>query len=70
MSSSSGYKIYPSWQRETPAAGGIVYEALYTIEDRKGVRGNPITVAGTFDSAEEALAAAQAAGEKVLAQMH
>lgn len=69
MSSAHGYTIYPSWQRETPAEGGIVYEALYTIEDDKGVRGNPITVAGTFQSAEDALAAAQAAGDKVLAQM-
>ena len=70
MSSTSGFKIYPSWQRETPAEGGIVYEGLYTIEDEKGVRGDPITVAGRFESAEEALAAAQAAGDKVLAQMH
>ena len=70
MSNTSGYKIYPSWQRETPAEGGIVYEARYTIEDDKGIRGNPITVAGKFDSAEDALAAAQAAGDKVLAQMH
>lgn len=70
MGNSSGYKIFPSWQRETPAEGGMVYEALYTIEDEGGVRGDPITVAGTFDSAEDALAAARAAGEKLLAQMH
>jgi hypothetical protein len=68
--SASGYKIYPSCQREVSKDGSLVYEATYTIEDEKGLRGEPITVDGAFQSAEEALTAAQEAGEKLLAQMH
>jgi len=70
MSNASGYKIYPSCQRESSKDGSWVYEATYTIEDDKGLRGEPISVAGAFQSAEEAIAAAQAAGEKLLSQMH
>ncbi len=70
MSNTSGYTIYPSCQRQSSGDGSLVYEATYTIEDNDGLRGEPIIVAGTFQSAEEAMAAAQAAGEKLLAQMH
>lgn len=70
MSNASGYKIFPSFQRESSGDGSLVYQATYTIEDDKGLRGDPITVAGTFQSAEDAIAAAQAAGEKLLSQMH
>jgi hypothetical protein len=70
MSNASGYKIYPSCQRQASSDGSLVYEATYTIEDDKGLRGEPITVAGAFQSAEEAIAAAQAAGDKLLSQMH
>jgi hypothetical protein len=68
--SASGYKIYPACQRGFSDSGSLVYEATYTIEDDKGLRGAPITVAGAFQSAEDALTAAQDAGEKLLAQMH
>ena len=70
MSNASGYKIYPSSQVESSSDGSFVYEAMYTIEDKDGLRGEPIRVAGVFQSAEEAIAAAQAAGEKLLSQMH
>jgi hypothetical protein len=70
MSNASGYKIYPSSQLESSSDGSFVYVATYTIEDKGGLRGEPITVAGTFQSAEEAIEAAQAAGEKLLSQMH
>ncbi|MBB6242493.1 MULTISPECIES: hypothetical protein [unclassified Rhodanobacter] len=70
MSNASGYKIFPSCQRESSKDGRLVYEATYIIQDDQGLRGEPITVAGQFESAEEALAAAQAAGEKLLSQMH
>jgi len=70
MSNASGYKIYPSSQVESSSDGSFVYEATYIIEDKDGLRGEPIKVAGTFPSAEEAIAAAQAAGEKLLSQMH
>jgi hypothetical protein len=68
--SASGYKIYPSCQRGFSDDGSLVYEGKYTIEDDKGLRGEPITVVGEFQSAEDALTAAQEAGEKLLAQMH
>ncbi len=70
MSNASGYKIYPSCQLQSSSDGSFVYEATYTIEDKNGLRGEPITVVGTFQSADEAIAAAQAAGEKLLSQMH
>ncbi len=69
MSNASGYKIYPSCQLESSDNGRFVYQAVYFIQDAQGVRGDPITVAGQYESAEEAAAAAQAAGEKLLAQM-
>ena len=70
MSNTSGYKISPSSQVKSSSDGSFVYEATYTIEDNDGLRGEPIKVSGTFQSAEEAIAAAQAAGEKLLSQMH
>lgn len=70
MSNVSGYKIYPSCQVESSSDGSFVYAATYVIEDRDGLRGEPIEIAGKFQSAEEAIAAAQAAGEKLLSQMH
>jgi hypothetical protein len=69
MSNTSGYKIFPSCQLESSDDGRLVYEATYIIQDAEGLRGEPITVAGSFESAEEAIAAAQAAGEKLLSQM-
>jgi hypothetical protein len=48
----------------------MVYLATYTIEDDKGVQGEPVVVSGTFVSEEEAMEAAQEAGAKLLAQLN
>ena len=69
MANPTGYTIHATFERQTSDAGGLVYLALYTIEDDKGVRGQPVTV-GTFASAEEAMEAARASGQKVLDQLH
>lgn len=70
MSQASGFKIHPSFQRQQSEHDGMVYQATYVIEDDHGVRGEPVVVAGTFASAEEAMIAARDAGDKVLAQLH
>lgn len=70
MSHASGYKIHPTFQRQQSEQDGMVYQATYTIEDNNGVQGEPVIVAGMFSSAEEAMAAATVAGDKVLAQLH
>jgi hypothetical protein len=69
MSSASGYKIHPAFQRQQSEQQGMVYLATYTIEDDKGAQGDPVVVSGTFASVEEAMAAAKDAGDKVLAQL-
>lgn len=69
MSSASGYKIHPAFQRQHSEQNGMVYLATYTIEDDKGVHGDPVVVSGTFASVEEAMAAATDAGGRVLAQL-
>lgn len=70
MSNPSAYKIHPAFQRQQSEQEGMVYVATYTIEDDKGMQGDPVVVSGTFASVEEALAAANSAGDKVLAQLH
>ena len=70
MSPASGYKIHPSFQRQQSEQDGMVYQATYVIEDDHGVSGEPVVIAGTFASAEEAMDAAREAGAKVLAQLN
>ncbi len=70
MSTASGYKIHPSFRRQQSEHDGLVYLATYTIEDDKGVQGEPVVVSGTFSSAEEAMDAAREAGTKVLSQLN
>ena len=70
MSHASGYRIHPSVQRQQSEKDGMVYLATYTIEDDKGVQGEPVVVSGTFVSEEEAMEAAQEAGAKLLAQLN
>ena len=69
MSHGSGYKIHPTFERQQSEQDGMVYQATYTIEDEHGVQGEPVVVAGTFSSPEDAMAAATDAGDKVLAQL-
>ncbi|HEY8682638.1 MAG TPA: hypothetical protein VIM06_05660 [Rhodanobacter sp.] len=69
MNNTSGYRIHPSFQRQPSKDRGLVYLATYTVEDDKGVQGDPVTLSGSFRTPEEALAAAQQAGSKVLAQV-
>lgn len=70
MSHTAGYKIRPTFRRQPSGPDGLVYLAIYTIEDADGVQGAPVTVAGVFGSAEQAMDAAREAGEKVLEQLH
>lgn len=70
MNHASGYRIHPTFQRQQSEQDGMVYQATYTIEDENGVQGEPVVVAGTFPSAEDAMAAAKDAGDKVLAQLN
>lgn len=70
VSTPSGYTIHPSFARQPSKHDGMVYLAIYTIEDDKGVYGEPVVVSGVFADAEDAIAAAKQAGDKVLAQLH
>lgn len=68
--SESRYHIYPLVERQESAEDGLVYVATYVIEDAQGLRGEPVVVPGHFKSLEEAQAAANEAGQKVLDQLH
>jgi hypothetical protein len=64
-----GYRIHPQARGQSSATGGELFEGVYVIENAEGVRGEPVVVAGTYPTREDALAAAIVAGEKVLDQV-